>query len=50
MVESAKTLSELGVEPLMTRGTADWQRQIGDLKIKSPPAGLDSKLKKLSEL
>lgn len=50
MAESVKTLSEMGVEPLMTRGTVEWQRRIGALNLNAPPAGLDAKLKKLSEL
>ena len=50
MAESAKTLSELGIEPLMTRGTVERQRQIGALNIKSPPDGLDAKLERLSKL
>jgi 3-hydroxyisobutyrate dehydrogenase-like beta-hydroxyacid dehydrogenase len=50
MAESAKTLSELGIEPLMTRGTVERQHQIGALNIKSPPDGLDAKLERLSKL
>jgi 3-hydroxyisobutyrate dehydrogenase-like beta-hydroxyacid dehydrogenase len=48
MAESAKTLQELGVEPLMTRGTVERQRAIGALNVKSPPEGLDAKLGRLS--
>lgn len=48
MAESVKTLIELGVEPLMTRGTTERQAQLGALDIKSPPAGLAAKLEKLT--
>jgi 3-hydroxyisobutyrate dehydrogenase-like beta-hydroxyacid dehydrogenase len=48
MAESVKTLTELGIEPLMTRGTAERQAQLGALNIKSPPEGLAAKLEKLT--
>lgn len=48
MAESVKTLTELGIEPLMTRGTTERQAQIGALDIKSPPEGLVAKLEKLT--
>jgi 3-hydroxyisobutyrate dehydrogenase-like beta-hydroxyacid dehydrogenase len=50
MAESVKTLCDLGIEPLMTRGTVERQHQIGALNIKSPPDGLDAKLERLSKL
>jgi 3-hydroxyisobutyrate dehydrogenase-like beta-hydroxyacid dehydrogenase len=43
MEEVAATLSDLGVDPLMTRGTIARQRAIGALGI-TPPEGLASKL------
>lgn len=43
MEEVAKTLSELGVDPAMTRGTITRQRAIGALGI-APPEGLTAKL------
>ena len=48
MAESVKTLTELGIEPLMTRGTTERQAQLGALDIKTPPAGLAAKLEKLT--
>lgn len=47
MAESAKTLAELGIEPLMTRGTIERQAQLGSLGIKLPPQGLTAKLERL---
>jgi hypothetical protein len=48
MTEAAKTLFELGVEPLMTRGTIKRQAQLGELGLKQPPEGLAMKLQKLA--
>ncbi len=48
MAEVVKTLDELGIEPLMTKGTVARQLEIGELNIKRPPDGLDEKLKRLS--
>ena len=39
-----KTLEELGVEPLMTRGTVRRQRGIGSLRLGAPAAGLEGKV------
>lgn len=47
MAEVVKTLEDLGVEALMSRGTVERQAQIGGLGIKSPPEGLDAKLERL---
>jgi hypothetical protein len=47
MAEAAKTLLELGVEPLMTRGTIERHAQLGALGLKQPPEGLAMKLEKL---
>jgi len=47
MAESVKTLENLGVEPLMTRGTVARQRAIGELGISSPPNTLNEKLERL---
>lgn len=47
MTEAAKTLTELGVEPLMTRGTIERQAQLGALDLKQPPEGLAMKLEKM---
>ncbi|PXW79209.1 3-hydroxyisobutyrate dehydrogenase-like beta-hydroxyacid dehydrogenase [Blastomonas natatoria] len=43
MEEVAATLADLGVDPVMTRGTIQRQREIGTLRL-SPPAGLTAKL------
>lgn len=43
MEEVAATLADLGVDPVMTRGTIARQRAIGSLGI-APPEGLGSKL------
>lgn len=47
MEEVATTLTDLGVDPLMTRGTIARQRAIGALGI-TPPEGLASKLDALT--
>jgi len=43
MEEVAKTLTDLGVDPAMTRGTIQRQREMGALGM-TPPLGLDAKL------
>lgn len=43
MEEVAKTLSDLGVDPAMTRGTIQRQREMGVLGV-DPPDGLKAKL------
>ena len=48
MAEVVKTLEDLGVEPLMTRGTVVRQANVGGRNIKSPPQGLIAKLETLS--
>jgi 3-hydroxyisobutyrate dehydrogenase-like beta-hydroxyacid dehydrogenase len=48
MEESAKTLTALGVEPLMTRGTIARQRALGSLQISPIPDTLDAKLERLT--
>ena len=48
MDEVVKTLSGLGVEAEMTRGTVVRQQALGMLGIKSPPAGLNAKLKAIT--
>ena len=47
MYESVKTLESLGVEPLMTRGTAARQAEIGGRRIAVPPVTLKAKLERL---
>jgi 3-hydroxyisobutyrate dehydrogenase-like beta-hydroxyacid dehydrogenase len=44
MREVVKTLEALGVDPLMTRGTAERQQRMGALGLNPPPAGLAAKL------
>jgi 3-hydroxyisobutyrate dehydrogenase-like beta-hydroxyacid dehydrogenase len=48
MAESLKTLVELGIEPLMTRGTVERQAQLGAFEVKSPPTGLAAKLRRVA--
>ena len=43
MEEVAATLADLGVDPVMTRGTIQRQRDMGTLRI-APPDGLQAKL------
>jgi 3-hydroxyisobutyrate dehydrogenase-like beta-hydroxyacid dehydrogenase len=47
MEEVAKTLEDLGVEPLMTRATARRQREIGGLRLREPAAGLAGKIDRI---
>lgn len=49
MAESARTLEDLGVAPLMTRGTIAQQHALGALGI-APPEGLAAKLAALDSL
>ncbi len=49
MEEVVKTLEDLGVDALMTRGTVSRQRQIGDLNIKAPADGLENKLSQIKQ-
>jgi len=44
MEEVAKTLSDLGIAPLMTAGTIARQRGIGSIGTKEPVAGLQAKI------
>jgi 3-hydroxyisobutyrate dehydrogenase-like beta-hydroxyacid dehydrogenase len=50
MNEVVKTLEGLGIAPLMTRGTAQRQTQVGALAIANPPQGLEAKLDMLVQL
>lgn len=43
MEEAANTLVDLGIDPVMTRGTIARQRDLGSLGI-NPPAGLEDKM------
>lgn len=47
MAEVVKTLEDLGVPALMSRGTVQRQALVGALGIKTPPEGLDAKLERL---
>ncbi|QAY79784.1 NAD(P)-dependent oxidoreductase [Sphingosinicella sp. BN140058] len=49
MAEVVKTLSDLGVDPLMSRGTVSRQRQFGELGIASPPSGLAAKIATITD-
>lgn len=46
--EVLKTLGDLGVEPLLSRGTAQRQREIGGLGLGEPSAGLAAKIEQIS--
>lgn len=48
MDEVVKTLEDLGVEPIMSRGTVMRQRAIGALGLNPPPTRLTEKLDKLN--
>jgi 3-hydroxyisobutyrate dehydrogenase-like beta-hydroxyacid dehydrogenase len=48
MEEAVKTLEDLGVEPLMTRGTVRRQREIGSLRLGAPAAGLGGKIDQIN--
>lgn len=48
MDEVAATLESLGVEPLLTRGTTERQRELGRLGLQ-PATGLDAKLEQLGQ-
>jgi hypothetical protein len=48
MDEVCSTLESLGVEPLLTRGTAERQRKIGVLRL-APAQGLEAKLARLGQ-
>jgi 3-hydroxyisobutyrate dehydrogenase-like beta-hydroxyacid dehydrogenase len=48
MEEVVKALEGLGVEPILSRATARWQRDIGKLRLGTPPAGLASKLDRIN--
>jgi len=43
MYEVAQTLDSLGISPMMSKSTVDWQQCMGDLEIASPE-GLNAKL------
>lgn len=45
MREASETLRGLGVVPLMTDKTANWQQTLGELGISPVPEGLDGKLR-----
>ncbi len=49
MAESAATLQSLGVAPMLTQGTVDWQRALGELALNPPPEGLRAKLAAILE-
>ena len=43
MAEVVETLTALGISPMMSEGTVNWQQAMGELGI-TPPDGLDAKL------
>jgi 3-hydroxyisobutyrate dehydrogenase-like beta-hydroxyacid dehydrogenase len=48
MEEAVKTLEDFGVEPLLSRGTAQRQREIGSLQLRRPSGGLAGKIEQIS--
>jgi 3-hydroxyisobutyrate dehydrogenase-like beta-hydroxyacid dehydrogenase len=44
MAESAAMIRELGIAPLMTDGTIEWQSGLGELGIRPLPDGLENKI------
>lgn len=44
MAESAAMIRELGIAPLMTDGTVDWQEGLGELGVRPLPDGLEDKI------
>jgi 3-hydroxyisobutyrate dehydrogenase-like beta-hydroxyacid dehydrogenase len=48
MEEVVKTLGDLGIEPLMSRGTTQRQRQIGGMRLARPSADLAAKIEQIS--
>lgn len=49
MEEAVKTLEQLGVEPIMSRGTAKRQREIGALALGRAPTGLAAKIEAIAK-
>lgn len=49
MSESSQTLRGLGVTPMLTEGTIDWQQRMGEMKISPVPSGLKAKLQAILE-
>jgi len=47
MVEAARTLERLGVAPLCTRATVEWQRQVGSTSVAEPAQGIGAKLEQI---
>jgi hypothetical protein len=44
MEESAATLRGLGIAPMMTENTVNWQQALGELRVSPIPQGLQAKL------
>ena len=44
MAESSQTLQALGISPMMTDNTVQWQQALGDLAMAPPPERLEDKL------
>ncbi|KMS56325.1 6-phosphogluconate dehydrogenase [Novosphingobium barchaimii LL02] len=49
MAEAAQMLRDLGIAPMMTENTVNWQQMLGDREINPPPAGYDAKLAAVHE-
>lgn len=44
MQEVCQTLTDLGIDPRMSRATVSWQEELGGMRVSNPPASLDKKL------
>ncbi len=49
MYESSETLRSLGVAPILTEGTVDWQQAIAEFGVSPVPEGLKAKLAAILE-
>lgn len=44
MYEASEMLRDLGIAPMMTENTVDWQQGLGELEIRPLPEGLEGKI------
>ncbi|WP_066556855.1 DUF1932 domain-containing protein [Croceicoccus bisphenolivorans] len=49
MYEASVMLRDLGISPMMTDGTVQWQEGLGRLGISAPPSGYDAKITAITE-
>jgi hypothetical protein len=48
MEEAVKTLTSLGIAPVMTRGTVQLQREIGSLRLGQLAGGVSGKIDQIN--